>query len=333
MKKQFFIADLMLVTIIAACACIYTKNIWMAAAGAGVLGNTVLLFYLQRSAYERKLADISALIEAYLSQQSIPPEDMTRDTLPAKIRHQLLRLQTMIRSSRERAEKDKREIRSLITEIAHQLRMPLANLEIYLGFLREGDARPGEQNQYLEAAEIASGQLSFLIESFIKMARLETNLIQLKKKSRDLQQTVLNAILQTEKAAREKDIDIRLTAGEPVYALHDKNWLGEAIENLLDNSIKYSNPGSQIEISLARNDMFARISLRDFGIGIEPEEEHEIFRRFYRGKRVTDEKGFGLGLYLAREIVTKHGGFIKVSRENPGLCCSIFLPYIKKEAL
>lgn len=286
----------------------------------------------QRSTYEKSLADISALLEGFLSQQNIPPEDVAGDTLPAKIRHQLLRLQTMLRSSKEKAEQDKREIRSLIREIAHQLRMPLANMEVYLGFLREEAMELGEREQYLDAAETSGRQLSFLIESFIKMARLETNIIQLKKQSRDLKQTVLSAVLQTEKAAREKSIEIRLDAGA-VYAPHDKNWLGEAIGNFLDNSIKYSEPGSQIEISLTQNDMFARISLRDFGIGIEPEEEHEIFRRFYRGKRVTDQKGFGLGLYLAREIIARHGGFLKVSRENPGLCCSIFLAYIKNEVL
>lgn len=119
------------------------------------------------------------------------------------------------------------------------------------------------------------------------MARLETKIIQLKKQNSDLKQTILDSILQEEKDAREKNIEIRLSTVKSVYALHDKNWLGEAIGNLLDNSIKYSGPGSQIRISLLQNEMFAQIRVRDFGIGIEPGEEHEILSRLSIDRRVT----------------------------------------------
>lgn len=333
MKKRLFLADLVLLMILFTGAGIYAEKAWILALGAGVLGNTVLLFCLQRSAYERELARISGLMEDFLADKSIPAERITQDTLSSKIRHQLLRLQTMVQSFRERAEKDNREIRNLIVEIAHQLRMPLANMETYLGFLREEGLEARETARYLDAAEVSGRQLSFLIESFIKMARLETRIIQLKMEDGDLKQTVLDAILQEEKAAREKRIHIRLFAEKPARALHDKNWLGEAIGNLLDNSIKYSRPGSQIQVSLLQNEMFAQIKVRDFGMGIEEGEEHEIFRRFYRGRRVTNQKGFGLGMYLAREIVSGHEGFIKVEREEPGLCCSIFLPSVKKRAI
>lgn len=333
MKKQFFLADLILLAMVVTGACIYTKSPLVLAIGAGVLGNTVLLYYLQRSAYETELAHISKLIEAFLEEKTIPGRNITEDTLPSKIRHQLFRLQAMIQSFREKAEKDNREIRNLIVEIAHQLRMPLANIETYLGFLREEALTSQEKQRYLDAAEVSGRQLSFLTESFIKMARLETKIIQLKKENGDLKQTVLNAILQEEKAAREKTIEICFSTEKSVFVLHDKNWMGEAIENLLDNSIKYSQPGSQIQVELLQNEMFAQIKVRDFGMGIEPGEEHDLFRRFYRGKRVTNEKGFGLGMYLARQIVSGHQGFIKVSRETPGLCCTIFLPPAKKSNL
>lgn len=326
MKTYLFYADAAFLILLTAGAVLFTGNIWIAGAGAFILANTLFLFFLQRSAYEKELDRISGDLEAFLSGKTILPKQETEELLPSKIRHQMLRLQAMIRTCREKAEKDNREIRNLIVEIAHQLRMPLANLETYLDLLYCGDLTDEEIGKYLDAAGASKEQLSFLIESFIKMARLETKVIQLKKQSRDLEKTILKAILQEEREAREKDIEITFCAKQKAQVLHDENWLGEAVENLIDNSIKYSPPGSQIHISLEENQMFAEIRIRDYGIGIEPEEEAEIFKRFYRGKRVTSEKGFGLGMYLAREIVSRHQGFLKVRRQQQGLSCSIFLP-------
>ena len=113
---------------------------------------------------------------------------------------------------------------------------------------------------------------------------------------------------------------------EKVICVHDPNWLGEAFYNLLDNAVKYSEVGDKIEVSVSRNDMFLKIQVRDYGIGIEAGEENQIFQRFYRGKRVTTQEGFGIGLYLAREIVNRHGGFLVARRKSKGLLMEINLP-------
>ena len=107
---------------------------------------------------------------------------------------------------------------------------------------------------------------------------------------------------------------------------HDPNWLGEAVYNLLDNSVKYSPENAVVDISITTNEMFTQISVRDYGMGIEAEEENLIFKRFYRGKKVTVQEGFGLGLYLAREIIMDHDGFMKAKREKKGMTISIYLP-------
>ncbi len=95
---------------------------------------------------------------------------------------------------------------------------------------------------------------------------------------------------------------------------HDANWLSEAVFNLLDNSIKYSSSSSYVDMKAEVNEMFAEISVTDSGMGIEQGEENLIFQRFYRGKKVTSQEGFGLGLYLAREIVLQHQGFMKAQK-------------------
>ena len=135
-----------------------------------------------------------------------------------------------------------------------------------------------------------------------------------------------NALGQILDQAEKKEIRFEFELPEKMNVMHDANWLGEAIFNLLDNAVKYSPQNGKIKITLQENEMFTTFSIRDYGIGIEPEEKNLIFQRFYRGKRVTDEEGFGIGLYLAREILFLHEGLLTVKRCEPGVEMKLSLP-------
>lgn len=248
-----------------------------------------------------------------------------QDELPSKIRYQLVRLSEKIQGSEQQLKRERDEIRELIADIAHQMRNPLANMESYLELLG-GVQCEAERQEYLGALKKTSSQLHFLTESFIKMARLENRIIQIKPDFSLLSQTILHSIFQVKKAAYDKRIVIDLAMDETLEISHDANWLGEAIYNMLENSVKYSPPHSVIRVSAAQNEMYTKISVSDSGIGIMEGEEGRIFQRFYRGKRTDGQPGFGLGLYLAREIVLLHGGFLKARRNTPGLEISMFLP-------
>lgn len=317
----------------------------------------------------KEMEELSAALEGLINGKEPSLEHISEDTLPSKIRSQILRLNDKMRGSEQALLKEREEIRGLIADTAHQLRTPLANMESYLSLLKAdfecqteekessaAKSKPGgaadggsesirmeDQAYYIRAIVESEEKIRFLTESFIRMARLENGIIQIRKDSRDMEGTLLGSILQAKKMADEKQIKIRLTmSGETgrtkkTYGqekrneaesaiLHDPQWLGEAVFNLLDNSIKYSPEGSTIHVSTVKNEMFFRIEVRDEGTGIEEGEENLIFRRFYRGKHVTSQSGFGLGLYLSREIVQKHGGFMKVKRLEPGISVGIYLP-------
>ena len=300
----------------------------------------------------KEMEELSAALESLINGEEPALDRISEDTLPSKIRNQILRLNDKMRGSEQALLKEREEIRGLIADTAHQLRTPLANMESYLSLLKADlERRTGtsesirmeDQAYYIRAIAESEEKIRFLTEGFIRMARLENGIIQIRKDSLDMEGTLLGSILQAKKAADEKQIEIRLTmsgesgrtkktsgrekgkeAGSAV--LHDPQWLGEAVFNLLDNSIKYSPEGSTIHVSTVKNEMFFRIEVRDEGTGIEEGEENLIFRRFYRGKHVNGQNGFGLGLYLSREIVQRHGGFMKVKRLEPGLSVGIYLP-------
>ena len=151
-------------------------------------------------------------------------------------------------------------------------------------------------------------------------------MIQIRKESKDIRRTLLNALGTDTGTGREKNLDFQVSLPSDLELRHDPNWLGEAFFNVLDNAVKYSSQGGHVEVSALQNEMFLKISVRDYGIGIEAGEENRIFQRFYRGKKVRVQEGFGVGLYLARQIILTQGGFIRVKRQTRGLLMEIFFP-------
>ena len=287
-------------------------------AGAG------MMFWFQRTRRMKELKQLEKLTYDILNEREIQAGAMGEETLYGKIEYELVRVQEILDGRKEEAEKSRDEIQKLISEIAHQMRTPLTNMETYLGFMKD---TPGEMApEYVAALEKSEEKLHFLVESFIKMSRLEQHIIQIKKEEKDILQTVLNVLGQIQCYAEAKEIQFDITFPEKAVCAHDANWLGEALYNILENAVKYSDNGGKIEVTVSENEMFMKIRVRDYGLGISEGEEHRIFQRFYRGKLVTTQAGFGIGLYLARKIVGLHGGFLTAKRMRPGLLMEIRIP-------
>lgn len=317
------------------------------------LAAVVFLWLNRRKSYMEELGEISGCLDDLLGKRKTAAEDTagdaragdsgdeeqaflcssaiydkTRsDTLAGKIFFQIQRVGQMYSGTESLLEKERDEIRRLLAELAHQLRTPLANMEAYFALLEDDGAGETEKKNYLGAMEQSEKKLSFLIEKFIVAARLENQIIQIRKAETDLKETVAQAVFQVYKKAEGKNINIKVQEQNPGRKVsHDRNWLCEAIYNLLDNSIKYSPEGSGITITLSSDEMFAEIRVEDNGSGIGEGEENRIFQLYYRGANVTGQEGYGMGLFITREIVLKHDGFVKVKRKKQGLMISIILP-------
>lgn len=287
-------------------------------AGAG------MMFFRQRSCRKRELKRLEKLTYDILNERRIQAGAVGEETLYGKIEYQLMRVQEMLAGRKEEAEKSRDQIQKLISEIAHQMRTPLTNMETYLGFMKD---EPEEVTpEYVAALKQSEEKLHFLVESFIKMSRLEQHIIQIHKEENDMLQTVRNVLGQIQGNAEKKEIQFDIAFPEKAVCAHDANWLGEALYNILENAVKYSENGGRVEVTVSENEMFMKIRVRDYGLGISEGEENKIFQRFYRGRLVTTQAGFGIGLYLAREIVSLHGGFLTARRMKQGLLMEIRIP-------
>ncbi|MGM0123543.1 hypothetical protein IGI37_000915 [Enterococcus sp. AZ194] len=326
--KQYWIqlVQLGIAGFIVGLAYYYTQQIGFSLLVLSLLFLFLLLAFCERRRYERIVEGIGKSIQTVFEEGLLENVPENRDELVSKVYKQLQRLEETVISIKRSASKDKNSIQKLITEIAHQLRTPLVSIETYLEILKLPDVSESEKRQAVNALEASQKKISFLVESFIKMSRLDQHLIQLKNANLSLKETVVGAVFQLHKQAEFKEIEVTVIAPTEIILPHDKNWLGEAFYNLIDNSIKYSPKHSTIEIELIDNEMFAQINIRDYGIGIEKEEEANLYQRFYRGKNVTTQEGFGIGLYTARRIIMCHKGLMNIKREQPGLSTTIYLP-------
>lgn len=220
---------------------------------------------------------------------------------------------------------EKMQINELISDISHQTKTPIANILLYSQLLQESDLCEIDR-ECVTSLEVQAEKLNFLIASLLKTSRLEAGIISVLPKTSAIQPLLDNVMCQAAPKAESKCIMLTCELTK-AYAIFDPKWTLEALNNIMDNAIKYTNNNGSISISVTAYQLFCRIDISDTGIGIREEEIAKIFSRFYRSPSVCLEEGVGIGLYLTREIVTSEGGYIKVkSKPGTGSVFSVFLP-------
>lgn len=255
-------------------------------------------------------------------------EESFDESAPSALESRMARFLNGSARSLRGVQRQRESIQRLLSDISHQTKTPLANLKLYSSLLMEEELTPRQREQ-AQVIFQQSEKLSFLIETLVKLSRLETDVLAVTPKSQPLAPLLERAASQAKAAAEQKGIALQLHLQQQaeMKALYDLRWTAEALGNLLDNAVKYTPPGGCIQVSATQYELFCRIDVRDNGIGIAEEEQAQIFGRFYRGRQVREQEGLGIGLYLAREIAQKQGGYLKLSsRPGQGSTFSLYLP-------
>ena len=239
--------------------------------------------------------------------------------------------------SSRRVEDERDKIKTLISDISHQTKTPIANILMHSELLMEYELDK-ESRRCAEAINEQTQKLSFLINALVKLSRLEAGIISLTPQSGDVNAMVRSLHSQYIDDAQRKGLELKIEVpsggdGDKVNAVFDEKWTLEALGNIVDNAIKYTERGS-VTLRVKPYEMFCCVEVADTGMGIAEDEHAQIFSRFYRGRNAAGMEGTGIGLYLARRIITLQGGYIKLlSQKGEGGTAggSLFQVYLPRQ--
>lgn len=253
-----------------------------------------------------------------------------QDTLVGKLMVKMRQLYEVLMKRSQENFNQKKQLESMISDISHQVKTPIASIRMYHNLLERKELEPSKREEFLYAVERQVDKLEFFMDSMIRMSRLESGIVKVSPRENSVYDLIAQAVCDAALKAEKKDISIKVSC-EDYFGYFDKKWTVEALFNILDNGVKYTNPGGHIEISTEKTDFYVRIKIKDNGRGIRESRIPEIFKRFYREPESADVEGIGIGLYLAREIIMKQRGFLEVrSEEGEGTEVRVNLPRDKQ---
>lgn len=294
--------------------------------------------------YNYIIGDIERILNALKDGSYNPSNADFKKLAGTEVSLNVARLETLIDSlyssisvMKEKAENDKRETKDVVTDISHQLKTPLAAIKSTFEIMQNNNLSTDERKEFETLMGFQIAALEKLILSLVNISRLESGMIDIKLKEGSLFDAVLEAVNGIWLKADDKNISIDFDdfgEAEAPTIMCDKKWLSEAFINILDNAVKYSDENTKISIHIMKLNAMIRIEFKDWGIGIPDEEKHNVFKRFYRGINGNSADGSGVGLYLARRIISEHHGTIMVkdnviNGQKKGSVFVVHLPIIQ----
>ena len=248
------------------------------------------------------------------------------DSQASKVQLKLMQFHDKLQEDGRQNRQDKQAIQELVSDISHQVKTPIANIQMFTNILQQHQLTDDKRKEFLTTMASQINKLDFLMQSLIKMSRLETGTFVLAPVEARLEDTIAQAMSTVWAKAENRHIGLSVKCTPEIMVQHDPKWTAEAIGNILDNAVKYTPAGGRISITVRPWQFYTRIEISDTGIGIPEEHYNHVFQRFYRAEEVATEEGVGLGLYLANGIITRQKGYISVkSKVGEGTTFYVYL--------
>lgn len=278
-----------------------------------LLGGTYLFFCKRERLYKQA----SSVLDGYLSGDYSRRLPQSKEGSIYYLFSCIDRLATMLQAQNENERQSKMFLKNTISDISHQLKTPLAALSMYMEIIENEPDHPDVIQKFTEKSENSMKRMEQLIQSMLKITRLDTGNIVFERHRHNLEELIQNSVGDLTARARNEGKEIIIEGSSADTIVCDLSWTSEAIGNLVKNALDHTERGGAIRITWSGAPAASRISVSDDGSGIAPEDIYHIFKRFYRSRKSQDTQGIGLGLPLAKSIVEGQGGTITV-RSVPG---------------
>ncbi len=275
-----------------------------------LIGGTILFLRDREKLYQKSEKTIQSYIDGNYSVHL----SQTNDGTVWKMLSAVEQLATMLQSKNDTDRKTKEFLKSTISDISHQLKTPLSALMMYQEIIESEPDNPDIVKEFSVKMGTALKRIEQLIQSMLKITRLDVGSIVFEKDNYNISNIISNAISELTTRADNENKEIIIDGLEQMLFC-DMEWTSEAIGNIVKNALDHTDSGGKIHISWERTPAMLRILISDNGHGIAPEDIHHIFKRFYRSRNTLNTQGVGLGLPLAKAIIEGQGGFLSVQSE------------------
>lgn len=290
-----------------------------------ITGVGVWLFMRKR--FVSYTEEVCRSIDDILAGRGAKTFDVDEDMLLSKVQMKLKRLEEITAALAADSERSKQEVQGIVSDLSHQLKNPVSNVMMYCDTAMNPALSEEERARCMEILKGQVEKLDFLVQTMIRMARLEQNIIVLHPDRVRLLELLGRANETVRAGAAAKGITVEMECEEDALLYCDEKWTAEALFNILDNSVKYSPGGSRITVHSERLETYTKIQIADEGMGISPEHAADVCKRFFREERASKVEGLGIGLYLTREILEKESGYLKIhSVPDKGTTVFVYLP-------
>lgn len=272
----------------------------------------LILNYFQYSVIYRRIREIIFLSNNIVEGNFDINIDEHKEGEFSKLSVALRNMRDVIRNNINEIKKEKKFLVELLSDISHQLKTPLSSMIVYNDIMINKDITKEQREKFLLNNEVQLHRMRWLIQSILKLAKIDAKAIEFNKEEDSLKETIYDAMETLEELAKRNNITVDFKETEDIIMIHDTLWLQEAIINILKNGIEHTEEDGYIYISLIENPIYKKIIIEDTGVGIKEEDLPHIFKRFYKIKTSKKSDSVGIGLALAKSIVEEHNGIIEV---------------------
>ena len=270
-----------------------------------------IYFRKQSEILEQAVSQIHAYLDGDVNARIACDNDGELD----RLFHTVNSLAAVLNAHADNELREKEFLKNTISDISHQLKTPLAALNIYNGLLQDETIELRSVREFADLSEQELDRIETLVQNLLKITKLDSGTIVLEKVTENVADMMRDIELHFAYRARQEQKSIVLSGSDNVSLLCDRDWLSEAIDNIVKNALDHTNKGDAIRIEWRALPSAVQIVVRDNGCGIHPEDLYHIFKRFYRSRFSKDTQGIGLGLPLAKAIIEAHDGAIEVDSE------------------
>lgn len=274
----------------------------------GILASCIRYFLQQ----ERTLEEAQAQINALLSGDCTARISCDEDGELFKLFHSVNTMAAVMAAHANKETQAKEFLKNTIADISHQLKTPLAALNIYNGLLQGEAADLPNIREFADLSEQELDRIETLVQNLLKITRLDAGTLVTQKALENVGDMMGEIEQHFSYRARQEQKTLQFSGPETTMLFCDREWFMEAVSNLAKNALDHTKSGDTVSISWRELPSQVRITVTDTGSGIHPEDIYHIFKRFYRSRFSKDTQGVGLGLPLAKAIIEAHDGMIQV---------------------